>query len=151
MVVDFGFTPGQDFLVGAVIATEVPPLPSDAFPLEAIPLAAAAVADVIRNRVGVFASTAVEVVLEPNQFSAVCREPYWRKAMAGTWFPAHVQRCVAIWQESRLRPAAHAATYYFSPVSMRPGGSVPGWVAAMDEVFLPDIPTRYFRWFRPRP
>lgn len=141
---------GQSLIIGATVATEVPPLPTNDLKMEEISLAAQYVCDVIRNRAAGagFPKTAIEVVLQAGQFSAVCRQDYWRKALAGRWFPHHVTNCVEIWLERQGQPALHDATHYYSPVSMDPAGSVPNWVSQMEEVFVGGVPTKYFRWFK---
>jgi spore germination cell wall hydrolase CwlJ-like protein len=115
-----------------------------------IPLAIRAVADTIRARVAspLFPNTAVEVVLQPKQFSAVCREDYWRRALAGTWQPAHVARCLRLWQDLTLPAVAPGALWYYSPISMVPQGSVPSWVAGRTRVPTPQIDSFYFRFYR---
>ncbi len=143
---------GRDYVVAAVIATEVPPVPIGGFTAEMIPLAIRGVCDVIRNRTRDprFPNTAVEVVLEPGQFSAVCaKDPknLWRRAMAGTWFPPHVASCLAAWREV-LVSVADGATHYYSPVEMHPPMSAPAWAAGMVEIPTPAIHPDYFRWFR---
>ena len=139
---------GPDYVVACVIATEVPPKPTGEFTAPMIPVAIRAVADVIRNRVkdSRFPDTAVEVVLQPKQFSAVCREAYWRAAMAGGWFPGHVASCLKIW-EANQPPLAIGALYYYSPVTMVPPHRVPSWVAGLDEVLVPGIHRDYFRFY----
>ena len=140
---------GQDWIVACVIATEVPPKSTGGFSAVMIPVAIQAVSDVIRNRAasGKFPDTAVEVVLQPKQFSAVCREDYWRKAMAGKWFPAHVAKCLAIWQNPGP-PVAPGALYYYSPISMVPPMSAPGWAAKLTEVPAAGLDRTYFRFYR---
>ncbi len=145
---------GRDYVVACVVATEVPPVPSDdgVFTAEMIPLAIRGVCDVIRNRMrdARFPSNAVEVVLAPGQFSAVCSHDgtgLWRRAMAGRWFPPHVAACLAAWRDVMVS-VADGATHYFSEVSMRPAGTVPGWSSSMTELVIPKISPRYFRWFR---
>ena len=84
----------HDYLVAVTIATEVPP---DA------PIAEfKAVIDVMRNRVksGKWGALPIDVVMAPKQFSAVCREYYWRRAIAGAWCPQHVEKCYALWLSS---------------------------------------------------
>lgn len=134
--------------VAAVVATEVPPQAKPDFGDDQIALAIRCVLDVMKNRaaLGTWGDTLVEVVLAPKQFSAVCREDYWIKAMAGKWCPSHVQRC---FQEVVLdRPAQIDATYYYSPVSMKPPGAVPGWAASKTEVLVPGLSTTYFRFYK---
>lgn len=140
---------GQDFVVAAVIATEVPPFPKDDFTAAMIPLARQAVGDVIRNRVadGRWGNTAVEVVLAPRQFSAVCSQDYWRKALAGKWCPDHVASCLASWQNpgDTLAPSA---LFYYSPVSMNPPMSSPSWAAGKTEVLVDGLSRDFFRFYR---
>ena len=140
---------GQDFVVAAVVATEVPPQPTDGFSVDMIPTAIRAVCDVIRNRVmdPRFPKTPVEVVLQPGQFSAVCRQAYWRKAMAGTWFPAHVAGCLAAWREP-VSGLTGGALWYYSPVSMIPPGSAPSWAAGRLEIIVPGVSGDYFRFYK---
>lgn len=141
---------GRDYVVACVIATEVPPQPTGTFTAEMILIGIRAVCAVIRNRVAAaFAEDAVGVVLAPKQFSAVCREDYWRKAMAGRWFPGHVAKCLHEWQHPAPVPIAVGATYYYSPVSMVPPGRVPDWVAGKTEVLVPGLDRQYFRFYRP--
>jgi spore germination cell wall hydrolase CwlJ-like protein len=139
----------RDYIVACVVATEVPPLPVGAFTAAMIPPALAAVCDVIANRVasgGTFPSTAVEVVLQKNQFSAVCREDYWIRALAGSWFPSHVAAALAEWQRQRGQTAPNAL-YYYSPISMVPPGRIPAWAPGRDEVLVEGIDPQYFRFF----
>jgi hypothetical protein len=142
-------TTGRDYLVAVTIATEVPPQPTGTFTREQIPLALRAVGDVIRNRAesGQFPSTPVEVVLQPKQFSAVCSETYWRRAAAGRWFSEHVDLALAFWQ-ANLPPLAPGALFYYSPISMLPPGSVPGWVTGKTEVTVPGLDRNYFRFYK---
>src|SRR5882724_1090711 len=126
---------GQDYIVACVMATEVPPVAQSAFTSDMIPLALRTVADVIRNRVASpdFPHTAVEVVLQKNQFSAVCREDYWRKAMAGLWQPRHVDLAMKIWRA--VQPmTVPGALWYYSPISMLPLGREPSWLKDKVEV-----------------
>lgn len=142
-------TDGQDYVVAAVIATEVPPQVKPDFPDTQIALAIEAVAEVIRNRVASpkFPNTAVQVVLQKNQFSAVCREDYWIKCLAGLWFPTHLSRCLQLWQQSRQPPLVPGALYYYSPVSMNPPMSKPSWWDDTREVKSPINPD-YFRFMK---
>jgi cell wall hydrolase len=141
---------GRDYIVACVVATEVPPTPTAAFTAEMIPLALRAVCDVIRNRAQdpAFPKTAVEVVLQPNQFSAVCRQDYWRRAMAGTWFPQHVAAALVAWREV-LSPVLPAGVcWYYSPVSMEPVDTAPAWIAGKEEVVVDGLSREYFRFCR---
>jgi spore germination cell wall hydrolase CwlJ-like protein len=139
---------GLDYVVAVVVATEVPPESQGAFTAAMIPLALQAVCDVIRNRVAhpTFPDTAVQVVLQPKQFSAVCREDYWIRAMAGRWFPAHVEHALTVWQADAPRVAGEACWYY-SPISMMPAGSQPSWIAGKREVLVPGLDAGYFRFY----
>ena len=141
---------GQDWIVACVVATEVPPKPTGNFTAPMIPLAIRAVCDVIRNRVGDarFGDNAVSVVLQPKQFSAVCREPYWRDAMAGKWFPHHVQQCLEVWQDNPTGNVVPGAKWYYSPISMVPRWSEPSWVKGLTEVTVEGLDTAYFRFYR---
>ena len=141
-------TTGQDYVVAVVIATEVPPEPTGTFTAEMIPLALHAVCDVIRNRVAdpEFPDTAVQVVLQPKQFSAACREDYWIRAMAGLWFPTHVANAFTTWQ-AHTSPITDGACWYYSPVSMEPAGSQPAWIAGKREVLVPGLDRGYFRFY----
>lgn len=143
------FVIGQDYLVAATIATEVPPTATTDFSADQIVLAIRAVCDVIRNRVAspLFPNTAVEVVLQPRQFSAVCREDYWRHALAGRWFPRHVASCLAAWRYAPAPPVVPGALYYFSPISMEPVGREPTWLAGKTELIIPKLNPHYFRFF----
>ena len=140
---------GRDYVVAVTIATEVPPAPTGEFTSDMIPLAMRAICDVIRNRVADsrFPKTPVEVVLQRNQFSAVCQQDYWRKAMAGTWFPEHVARCLDAWREPIWPHYNARMLWYFSPVSMIPPNSAPTWAAGRTEALIPGIDRQYFRWF----
>lgn len=143
----------QEWIVAATIATEVPPYPHGAFTAEMIPVSLRAVAEVIRNRASSphFPDTAVEVVLQPRQFSAVCRDAYWTQAIAGKWCDTHVDNALDAWRYAVGEPAydiAQGATHYFSPCSMKPVGSVPAWIQNMTEINIPSIDTTFFRWFR---
>jgi spore germination cell wall hydrolase CwlJ-like protein len=140
---------GQDYVVAVTIATEVPPEPTGTFRASMVPIAIQAVADVIRARVRDprFPNTPVEVVLQPKQFSAVCRQVYWRRAMAGEWFPGHVATCLAIWKADRP-PVAPGALWYYSPVSMVPPGREPSWAAEKTAVYVEHLDPYYFRFFR---
>lgn len=148
MITGDDLTLGRDYVVACVVATEVPPVPTGTFTADMIPTAIRAVCDVIRNRVADprFPKTAVDVVLEPGQFSAVCRQDYWRKAMAGSWFPTHVAGALAAWREL-LSPVAPGALWYYSPISMDPPDSAPSWAANRREIVVPGIDPEYFRFF----
>lgn len=139
-----------NYLVACTIATEVPPRPEGTFTKPMIELAARAVAEVIRNRAADphFPDSPVAVVLQHNQFSAVCREDYWRRAVAGNWFPAHVALCLQVWLETYYDLVAPGALYYYSPVSMQPPGSVPSWAGKLERVTTDKIDDNYFRFFK---
>lgn len=145
---------GREYVVAVVMATEVPPVPQAEFTAEMIPLALRAVANVIRNRTvrPGFPEDPVSVVLAPKQFSAVCREPYWRDAMAGRWQPNHVRTALQVWRASAIDRVSlvPGATHYYSPISMIPRGSSPTWAAGMDEVLVPGLSREYFRFYKPR-
>lgn len=131
---------GRQYIVAVVVATEVPP---DA-PLEEFQ----AVISVIRNRSIKRKKNLVEVVLEKNQFSAVCREDYWREAMAGKWEPDHVDKCYDLlgteWYDT-----TDGAMYYYSPISMKPQWSQPHWdFSKLKEVPVTGVRTEYFRFFK---
>lgn len=151
------FTEARRHIVAAVVATEVPP---DA------PLAEfKAVIDVIRNRAasghygGPAHMTSAElrtcvvallyVVMAKNQFSAVCREDYWRRALAGEWLPQHVARCFDLLAQD-WPDTTQGALYYFSPVSMQPTGREPPWAAGMTEIYAAGVRKEYFRFFKPK-
>lgn len=141
-----------DYLVAVTMATEVPPKATGAFTAAQIPVALAAVAGVILQRAQspLFGDTPLDVVLEPKQFSAVCREDYWRKAMAGNWFPSHVRAALDIWQRvssGALASPVPGAMWYYSPISMVPPFRVPGWVTGKREVMLIGVHRDYFRWY----
>lgn len=143
----------SDWIIAATIATEVPPVPRDSFSAGMILQAIECVAEVIRNRVRTpgFPKTAVEVVLQPHQFSAVRLGDdagnYWVHALAGLWQPQHVQRCLQIWQES-ASPLVPGVLWYYSPISMVPKDSEPHWLAGKEEVLVPGIDREWFRWYR---
>ena len=140
---------GPDYVVAVTVASEVPPVPKGGFTAPMIPLAIRAVCDVMRNRAADprFPHTTVEVALQPKQFSCV-GQPYWYHALAGTWFPTHVLRCITAWLNPILPPVAPGALYYFSPVSMVPLGSVPHWVEGKTLVATPGIDPHYFQFFK---
>lgn len=144
------FSIGQDYVVACTIATEVPPTPTTNFSSDMIVLAIRAVCDVIRNRVAspLFPNTAVEVVLQPKQFSAVCHDDYWRHAVAGHWFPRHVASCLAAWRYAPAPPVVLGALWYFSPVSMEPRDSFPNWFKGKQEIIVPKLNPEYFRFFK---
>lgn len=130
---------GKDYLVAVVLATEVPPnSPDEEF---------RAVLDVMRNRAKFWGLSLVEVVLAPKQFSAVCHEAYWRKACAGLWVPSHVERSFE-WTQRDWSDTVDGATHYFSPITMKPEGTVPSWAASMTEVFPVGVRLEYFRFFK---
>jgi len=131
----------SDYLIAVTIATELPP---DA-PIEEF----RAVIDVIRNRImskrwGV---KPVYTVLARNQFSAVCREEYWRRAIAGDWIPKHVERCLELWHEE-WEDTTDGATHYYSPISMIPQWSEPNWAPSMTEVEVPGTRKTHFRFYK---
>lgn len=140
---------GKALIVAAVVATEVPPPGTSALNDAQVALARQAVCNVIRARATspTFPNDPVLVVLQPLQFSAVCREDYWRKALAGQWFPEHVLACLQEWNNLPPSPVAAGATYYYSPVSMQPPGRVPAWVAGKTEVLVPGLPRYFFRFY----
>jgi len=129
----------QLHIVAVVVATEVPPDSPDA--------EFRGVIDVMRNRAKSRGLSLVEVVLQKNQFSAVCREDYWRKAMAGKWMPAHVERCYS-WIRRDWPDSTQGAEFYYSPISMVPVNSAPAWAAKMKEVEVVGVRQSYFRFFR---
>lgn len=139
----------QDWVVAVVIATEVPPKAMGNFFESMIPTAIQAVSDVIRNRVAspLFPNTPVEVVLQKHQFSAVCSQDYWVRAMAGLWQPSHVDHCLSIWQANNAKVAGDAL-YYYSPVSMNPPFSQPTWLVGKTEVIVPNLSKDYFRFYK---
>jgi hypothetical protein len=152
---------GADFVVACVVATEVPPVPTGAFTADMIEQAIGAVCAVVMNRSKDprFPQTPVQVVLQKNQFSAVCREDYWIKAMAGLWCPAHVARCLSYWQAAANGAAVQdyfgglKPLWYYSPVSMVPAGSAPSWAATRTETPVidnagPGISRDYFRFYK---
>lgn len=144
---------GPDYVVACTAATEVPPAPVGTFTADMIVPAIKAVCQVIRNRVADarFPGTAVEVVLQKNQFSAVCRQDYWVKAMAGLWEPMHVQRCIDVWSSGEYLAVApgFGALWYYSPASMVPKDSAPAWAATRTEVVPPgNIDREYFRFYK---
>jgi cell wall hydrolase len=148
----------HDLIVAATIATEVPPraVPAANFTDAMVPIALRAVAEVIRNRArrGTFGGPLpVDVVLAPKQFSAVCREDYWREAIAGRWVPMHLVRALDAWRGLRNQPVGPDvlgpdATHYYSPVSMIPQWSAPAWAARMTEIVVPQIDPKSFRWYK---
>lgn len=131
---------GMYYIVGVVVATEVPP---DA-PIEEFK----AVIDVMRNRAKRSNNIGdlVSVVLAKNQFSAVCREDYWRKAMAGKWLPQHVDKCVELVKQS-WEDTTDGATYYYSPVSMIPKWSAPAWAERFIEKEVKGVRKEFFRFY----
>jgi len=141
---------GRDYVVAAVISTEVPPIPVGDFTIDMIPAALRAVCDVIRNRVAspLFPKTPVEVVLQRGQFSAVCQQDYWRNAMAGVWFPAHVAGALAAWREPTWPHFDARMCWYYSPVSMVPPYREPTWVSGRTEVLIPGLSRDYFRFYK---
>lgn len=138
---------GPDFVVACVIATEVPPVPVGTFTAAMIDPAIQAVAAVIRNRAADhrFPNSPAEVVLQFRQFSAVCSADYWRRAMAGLWEPSHVLRCLNGWTHGTL--VNFPALWYYSPASMVPANSAPGWAATRTEVPLAGVDREYFRFY----
>jgi len=139
---------GKDWAVAVVIATEVPPPGSSALTPDEIQLAIGAVCNVIRARAQDprFPNDPVLVVLEPKQFSGVGQD-YWQRAMAGHWFPDHVWACLTQWRGAPA-PAAEGALWYYSPISMNPPYSAPGWVAGKTEVVVEGLPQGFFRFYR---
>lgn len=160
----------SEWIVAATIATEVPPAPVQSsaskvpFTQSMILAAQQAVAEVIANRVADprFPNTAVNVVLQPKQFSGTLRglasipkRDIWADALAGTWFPTHVQECLLAWrrvlemlrtgQDRRLVPGA---LWYYSPVSMEPPFRVPDWAPPKTAVPCEIIASDYFRFYR---
>lgn len=140
---------GKDWIVAATIATEVPP-PGGKLPDEQVHLAIQAVCNVIRGRSHDprFPHDPVLVVLQPKQFSAVGVEDYWRKACAGLWFPDHVQACLAEWRNMPPSPTAAGALWYYSPISMVPPDSAPGWVFGKDEIVVNGLDREFFRFYK---
>jgi hypothetical protein len=149
----------QDFITACVVATEVPPKGDGIFTDAMVPLSIQAVCEVIRNRVKDFRfpNTAIEVVLQPHQFSAVHLDQDashdWKlgifaRTLSGLWHPDHVQRCLAEWQNPTNPSLVGGATFYYSPVSMSPSGRIPDWVSGLTEVVVPQINNLYFRFYR---
>jgi hypothetical protein len=144
-------TPGQDYVVAVVVATEVPPPGTiPAFTDDMVVIALRAVCEVVRNRVAhpAFPDTAVQVVLAPKQFSAVCREDYWIRAMAGLWEPRHVQQALDTWQHHAPISLVPGALWYYSPASMSPPFSEPPWLVGKTEVLVEGLSRDYFRFYR---
>jgi len=130
---------GQKYAVAVVVATEVPPdAPEAEF---------SAVIDVMRNRAKASGKSLVEVVLERNQFSAVCREDYWRKAMAGKWQRDHVERCYAM-LDMQWPDTTGGATHYYSPISMVPQWSIPQWATKFEARTVSGVRQDYFRFYK---
>jgi len=134
-----------DYIVACTIATEVPPdAPSSEFK---------AVTDVIKNRAkdGRWGNKTINVVLAKNQFSAVCREQYWKDALTGDWLPSHVERCYSF-LTSGGKDSTDGSLYYFSPVSMVPRGTLPKWdFDKLEEVHVDGVRPEYFRFFKEKP
>jgi len=131
-----------DFIVAVTAATEIPP---DA-PIEEFK----AVMDVMRNRVKSphFPDTPVEVVLQRNQFSAVCREKYWFDALNGKWLPKHVEKCYNLWIQGG-EDTTDGAVYYYSPISMNPPNSKPKWnFTHLEETSPKGVRKNYFRFYK---
>ena len=157
----------EDWVVAATIATEVPPSPvlkspsTTLFSQAMIIAAQHAVAEVIANRLAAsgFPKTAMGVVLGPKQFSAVMRglsagalghRDIWADAMAGVWFPVHVEECLEAWRHVRkgaFTPLVPGALHYFSPVSMSPPMSVPAWLSGKARIPCPSVHSDYFRFY----
>ncbi len=146
----------HDWLVAVMMATEVPSAPQGSFTAAMIPLALRGVAEVVRNRArrGTFGGPLpVDVVMAKNQFSAVCREQYWRDALAGRWGGRQIERALATWKSletTLVGPdvVGPDVTHYYSPISMIPKWSAPSWAAAMTEIVVPQINPQYFRWYK---
>ena len=134
------FESAQLYIVAVTAATEIPPFPDT-------PEAEfKGVIDVIRNRARIFRKSLVDVVMAPRQFSAVCRETFWRDAICGKWFPAHVERCYRLLQQD-WSDTTGGATHYYSPIGMVPRGSVPSWAGSMVEISIEGVRPNYFRFF----
>lgn len=129
----------KQYIIAAVVATEVPPdAPEEEFK---------AVIDVIRNRAGRSTlNKQVRVVLAKNQFSAVCREDYWRKALSGDWLPNHVTRCLELVKQD-WPDTTDGAMYYYSPISMIPKWSSPPWAERFIEREVNGVRKDYFRFY----
>lgn len=144
----------QNHLVGATVASEVPPPGTTKFTPDQISLARLLVAEVIQHRVASqkWGTSAYDVITARLQFSAVLREEYWFKAVLGEWFPGHVLACEQAWQQvsapgySFKLPAS--TLNYYSPVSMKPAGAVPPWVQGLVEVTVDGMDRDYFRFYR---
>lgn len=136
----------QDYLVAVTVATEIPPARTD----EAGPeVEIEAVIDVVRNRARLWGQSPAEVVLARRQFSGVCQE-YWKRALAGQWFPAHVGRCYALWLDRfrfNVPDITHGCTHYYSPIGMKPPGRVPRFAQLGTEVVIPGVRRTHFRFF----
>lgn len=158
----------EEWLVAATVATEVPAndinnqYSSATFTKTMIDPSIRAVCEVIRNRTehSSFPNSALEVVLQPVQFSAVMRglstaalghRDIWRDAVAGEWAPEHVERCLRMWRTVRDTSVqlVPGVLWYYSPVSMRPPHREPTWAASKHEVIVPNIAVDYFRWYKP--
>lgn len=160
----------EEWIVACTIASEVPPSPmqssasTEMFTSSMVLAAQQAVAEVIANRVAApgFPKSPVAVVLAPKQFSATLRglpvpkhRDIWADAIAGTWFPQHVQECLQAWRrvvemnrtghDARLVPGA---LYYYSPVSMVPVMRVPDWATGKKVVPCEVIAEDYFKFYR---
>lgn len=141
-------------LVAATIGSEVPPPGTTHFTPEQIALARLLVAEVMQHRVASlkWGSNIYDVITARLQFSAVLREEYWFKAVLGDWFPGHVDLCGTAWEQvsapgySFKLPAS--TLNYYSPISMKPAGAVPPWVAGLVEVPVAGMDRDYFRFYR---
>lgn len=134
---------GKDYIVACVVATEVPPnAPEEEFK---------AVIDVMRNRAASdeFGTEhdLVQVVLQRNQFSAVCRAQYWRDAMSGKWLKWHVAKCFDLIRQ-QWDDTTDGATHYYSPISMEPKDSVPSWAGSMTRCEVEGVRDEYFRFYK---
>ena len=150
----------SDYLLACVVATEVPPNPIDSpgkppFTIEMRDKAIRAVIDVIANRVSSdkFPLTEVQVLLQRKAFSGVylsqvSGEDFWVRAVAGKWFPEHVERCYNVWKDETWEDITGGCTYYFSPISMNPPMSEPDWWANLSEMVIPGLSGEYFRFGR---
>ncbi len=167
-----GMASAEEWLVAATIATEVPPAPvqssasKDMFTSAMILIAQQAVAEVIANRVAApgFPKTAVQVVLQPKQFSGTLRglslpkdmkRDIWADAIAGLWFAPHVLECLQAWRRVvEMQRTGHdawivpGALYYYSPVSMAPPFRIPDWAAGKVAVPCERVSPDYFRFYR---
>ena len=119
-----------------------------------------AVSNIIMNRTysSHFPDTVTEVIQEPYAFSAYeDQSPEYIKAInylenrayGNELYEEVISVAVAIYRGDDSNDITQGSTFYFSPVSMDPVGSVPAWTSnGLEEIYIDSIDSNDFRFYR---